>query len=360
MLDAHELIRRVQQRLAELDYKVGKPDGIAGRKTRAAVRRYQAEKGLPVDGKIDQNLLNHLNRVALAPQMAPPQLKPIRQGKSGLPVYQEGTRYIYSDGRVETVVGLEGNLVRWQSNRDEEITTFRNFILPEVTWSKDGERGWRTVTGEHDALWPLVSGEELSFVSKVQILHDARPGNRSAVIESWKCVVGESARLSVVAGYFQTIKVTCRRAGMDDLPELRRVWFYAPSIGHFVRTNDFNKIEDSDRHVELVAISPPSAHWPPAAQAGLGWALSHALESGDEGTAYPWRSSAVETQVTIRPLRSFERGDGKRCRNFMQTWVSQGERFDYPGTACRTVAGTWEIPGLKSSLPGLASAEPDS
>ncbi|MGH6920707.1 MAG: trypsin-like peptidase domain-containing protein, partial [Geminicoccaceae bacterium] len=44
--------RGVQQRLADLGYDPGPVDGVVGPRTRAAIRAFQADLGLPVDGQI--------------------------------------------------------------------------------------------------------------------------------------------------------------------------------------------------------------------------------------------------------------------------------------------------------------------
>jgi S1-C subfamily serine protease len=48
--------REVQQLLADLDYDPGPVDGVIGPQTRAAVRAFQADAGLPVDGEISDEL----------------------------------------------------------------------------------------------------------------------------------------------------------------------------------------------------------------------------------------------------------------------------------------------------------------
>jgi len=156
-------------------------------------------------------------------------------------------------------------------------------------------------------------------------------------------------RISVVAGTFNTLKVVCRRAARESAPQLTRVWYYAPRVHHYVRLNDFYDVEERDRHVELVAIRPGGRGWPPAARAGLDWALQHALESMSSEEQIEWSSSAVETRVTIKPHAPFERGDGKTCRNFVQIWADKRVRHSYPGTACREGEGRWQIPGLSDS-----------
>lgn len=65
-----DTVRAVQQHLAAQGYAVGPIDGIAGSQTRAAVRAYEADHGLPVTGNayalVDQ--LNYGARTATTTQ----------------------------------------------------------------------------------------------------------------------------------------------------------------------------------------------------------------------------------------------------------------------------------------------------
>ncbi len=69
-----EDVRRAQQELARLGYDVGAPDAVAGRRTVAAVKAFQRDAGLPVDGTITAGLLKALAKrptPAAAPASAP-------------------------------------------------------------------------------------------------------------------------------------------------------------------------------------------------------------------------------------------------------------------------------------------------
>lgn len=57
-------IAAVQQALAAKGYRPGPADGVLGPRTRAAIRRYQADYGLPVTGEVSLGLLNHLRLVS--------------------------------------------------------------------------------------------------------------------------------------------------------------------------------------------------------------------------------------------------------------------------------------------------------
>ena len=55
-------MQSIQTLLLKQGYPVGKPDGIAGSKTRAAIRDYQQKHQLPADGQPTYHLLQHLKQ----------------------------------------------------------------------------------------------------------------------------------------------------------------------------------------------------------------------------------------------------------------------------------------------------------
>ena len=55
--DDRDTVRKVQQALNDAGFPCGTPDGMAGKKTKAALEAYQAEHGLEVTGEIDGALL---------------------------------------------------------------------------------------------------------------------------------------------------------------------------------------------------------------------------------------------------------------------------------------------------------------
>ncbi len=59
-----ELVRRAQRLLARLGYDVGPIDGILGNRTANAIRLFQMQRRLPVNGRPDARLLRELERLA--------------------------------------------------------------------------------------------------------------------------------------------------------------------------------------------------------------------------------------------------------------------------------------------------------
>jgi peptidoglycan hydrolase-like protein with peptidoglycan-binding domain len=58
MIDTRLL--QVQENLRRLGYYKGMVDGISGPATRNAIRAYQVDRGLPVTGRLDRELLQDL------------------------------------------------------------------------------------------------------------------------------------------------------------------------------------------------------------------------------------------------------------------------------------------------------------
>ncbi len=61
---SRSVIRQMQSFLASLGYNVGKPDGIPGKKTRAAVLSFQKENGLPETGALTPETMKKIREVA--------------------------------------------------------------------------------------------------------------------------------------------------------------------------------------------------------------------------------------------------------------------------------------------------------
>ncbi len=63
---SRDTVKGVQQRLAELGYAPGPADGAPGKRTRDAIRAYQSDSGLRVDGEISQELVARLDAAAVS------------------------------------------------------------------------------------------------------------------------------------------------------------------------------------------------------------------------------------------------------------------------------------------------------
>jgi len=101
--------------------------------------------------------------------------------------------------------------------------------------------------------------------------------------------------------------------------------------------------DGADRSV--VALRPSTRGWPPAARAGLDWAISHALDNHD-ATSFKWSSTGVNRKFEIHVLAGLSPGDTKlagaaSCRRFDLREMESSTR--YPGLACKDTKG-WYFP----------------
>ncbi|MEE9556885.1 MAG: SEL1-like repeat protein [Candidatus Adiutricales bacterium] len=70
-LSRNELIK-IQELLTSFGYSSGLADGVIGFKTREAIRKYQEDQGLPVDGRPSGDLLGHLSQTLAEKQRPRP------------------------------------------------------------------------------------------------------------------------------------------------------------------------------------------------------------------------------------------------------------------------------------------------
>lgn len=87
---ARETIVQVQAALAGLGYDPGSIDGVLGQRTRAAIRAYQRDAGLPEDGEITNTLIYSLQTNAEQIQKPPPERSETASVGSGFIVNFDG------------------------------------------------------------------------------------------------------------------------------------------------------------------------------------------------------------------------------------------------------------------------------
>jgi len=340
-----EMILAGQKLLAGLGYEPGPADGLNGPKTQGAVRSYQADTGLPADGQITKALIDRLSELDRDTADSTDGLGLV--GKA-LPLYAAGDTFIYSDGRTETVTGIDGDRVQWQSNDGAVITAHRDFVIPAFRRETDLLSEHTAVDIGPGALWPLKAGQEISFSAQTKVTHKASPSPIRESASLWHCLVEPARTVSVAAGTFEALRVACRTSAPSSQGPSERVWYYAPRIRHYVRREQKFDSPASVSQVDLVAIQPEGESWPPAARAGLGWALQQALETKTEKQSIEWRSSGVDAEVTIKPTAAMSPADSPYCRTFEQTVRHPRGQRTYPGKACRAPSGQWLIPGLEA------------
>ena len=68
-----------------------------------------------------------------------------------------------------------------------------------------------------------------------------------------------------------------------------------------------------------------------------------ALEASRTGESSAWRNPDSGHEGTFTPTRTYQREDGRYCREYQQTVTVDGETQKAYGTACRQPDGSWKI-----------------
>ena len=330
-------IKAAQRALLELGYYEARVDGVAGPKTKAAVRAFQKDRKLQITGDLNRDMVQTILNSAAGARQRLSSFTGLAQ-----PVYEAGDRFHYSDGSSETVLSMDGGKIVWESSDGTRRTAPRNFILPPFAWYSERGSGSAEADIAPDVLWPLKPGEEVRYTTSASIM--AGPDTKE-IFEFWHCKVRSSSRVVVPAGSFDALPIQCDVFRQPSGPKRLITWNYAPAIGHYVRREE--KVgEGKEQQVDLVAVELGGRDWPAAARAGLDWAFQHALESKTSGGSVEWESSALPGHIEIEALGELDYGAHATCRRFSATRFDvEGMKRIYPGIVCRGADGVWAVPG---------------
>lgn len=130
------IVRRVQETLQDKGYFRDRVDGIAGRKTRDAIRWFQQDQGMVADGRISDDLLDRLNIDKVSDEI------------SELAKLQKKLRRLIRKAKKRNAAEP------WLIKKLERLANVKSdlwprLILHEDFLSKDYERGagWQTISG---------------------------------------------------------------------------------------------------------------------------------------------------------------------------------------------------------------------
>lgn len=152
-----------------------------------------------------------------------------------LPTYTVGDAFVFSDGRVEQVSAVDGDIISWKGLQGGVYQRNRNFVTPPSSWRMDQGEGRRTPSQRAAAIWPLAAGKSVRFtvINETRRAAD-RPWERNMSL--WTCKVGPRHAAATPAGSFQVFTIGCELYSPVNMRLLERVaWDYAPDVGHYVR-----------------------------------------------------------------------------------------------------------------------------
>ena len=274
---------------------------------------------------------------------------------ASLPNYKPGTKFVYSNGTWETVMEAGSEQVTWINHRGNQSSGYPDFTYKRHTWKTRDRQGTRSFNQTDfwlqeatKTLWPLKPGnktryDEIGWWS-------SSSGVERGYDSYWSCEVMGTERISVVAGDFDTWKITCRRYP-DKFRANRktreyRTWYYAPSINHWVlEVRDYNGYREN-RRKELAAILPDLSSFATADDevAFMKKQFQNTLETSPRGTTDIWQNPHTQLYVSMTPKNSFRLENGNVCRQYHQKIGRGGDTYEFPGIACRTGEGRWTVP----------------
>jgi surface antigen len=76
-------------------------------------------------------------------------------------------------------------------------------------------------------------------------------------------------------------------------------------------------------------------------------AVSEFLGRGGSDSSTPWENPRTGARGTITPIASAYNQDGATCRDFLASYVRDGNEAWMQGEACRIPQGKWEVRTLK-------------
>jgi hypothetical protein len=282
------------------------------------------------------------------PGLVRPIGEPVTLSPAELPSYREGIWLLFDDGRLERVAEASGDTVTWTRGKHTSEVRYRNTALPRLSWDQETTRGDATLTAPVDALWPLRQDGSARFVEHRTVV-DKDDGSSRRYRRHWSCEVAQPVRLSTQAGQFDTFPITCTRVSttraMRTLETHR--WFYAPSVGHYVRHEHGRR--DRERVVRTLILrgdrSGPLLSLDPELAAVLSDALGQAARPDTPIRVIA--SSGRSIQVAMGP--SWQLDTGRLCREYR----AEVDRIDISGAACRYSDGRWQP--LGADRPGFSS-----
>jgi len=352
-------VAKAQRQLAALGYDPGPVDGVPGKKTTIALKHYQVDADLEVDGKLTPALLALLEKRYLQgqsktedtavkerpPEEAGSTLKP---ADATGPIYEVGDIYVYSDGRIETVSRVGPERTLWRSAEGSVYTAYRNFILPPISWKSGATRGENQVQPAAGQKWPPATTEEVVFSvgSKAGSGSAGKPKSWSG---NWRCSASGVSRVKTMVGQFDAVVIECQRSKPEPGTWKKRTWYYVPEVGHYVRRVDHIYGTGRKTTVDLVSVSPGGKGWPPAARGGLDWAIQGTLDAGDYKKIVEWRSSAVGAMFAIRLTGDVNVSGKADCRRYNLERAGPDQVRLFPSIACKKPGEIrWLTPGLNT------------
>jgi surface antigen len=260
--------------------------------------------------------------------------------------FRPGDRFVYSDGRIETVVAAEGVLVVWNEGGGQSRTATVNPAFPYFTRTTGRYDRVAEVGGDHPGgLWPLGGGAVQGYNAIVERT-ERQTGETQLFRSRRECAVQAPATVETPLGPFTAMPVDCRYfSGRRLNPRGTYRYDMVPSLGYWVRHVETDERGVIEREIYLLAIEP--GPWLESrSRRRIGELLRSVLETAPSGEVVRFDDRRDGLSGYVMATATFEYPDapGRFCRAYSLT-IATGDdaAVDYPGTSCR-IDGRWALP----------------
>lgn len=334
-------IAEVQRLLTLKGYDPGPVDGYFGRKTAAAIEQYRHERGLNGKSMSTKDLIVHLK----GQPVAAPNVVAVEAATSPHR-YDVGERYVFGGGITHDVVEISAGRVKWKTSEGETFSTSPEIGLPDIEWEYGTWMGRNKSMRDREAPWPPAEGRSVTFaVRSEEWSTDAgkNPPRQKAELH-WTCETSDGGNIEVPAGAFAVTVIACERWPVPAGDWQKRVWYFAPAIGHYVRRDDLDTAGLTIESLELVAALPGGGG---GIQKGLRGVLRDTLSNRAVNDPAVWNSPAGAGKYVVRVTRDFKGEAGRRCRAYTVSRADAARRRDFPAVSCFDKnKNRWRVPGL--------------
>ena len=255
-----------------------------------------------------------------------------------IPDYAVAELYVYDNGRTETVIAKDGDVLTWRTNNGVVRQAYHNFIVPYLSWQTSTRRGTSETNATANMLWPLQVGNTEKF-NFVRTAEDNDGGNRREYRQSWQCKVTDTETVRITLGSYDTFRIVCHRYSGNSWRQTR-TFYYAPKVGHYVLRRDDYRSGPSERR-ELAEFGFNSSVFSVAEQQDLTKTVQKSLSENANGQAINWRGATSKVVINITPLTTETDSKGLVCRRYQGVIYNQSRTRANGRYACRQTDGVW-------------------
>ena len=259
-----------------------------------------------------------------------------------LPAPNIGDKYYFANGWREQVINTNGETYDLINKQKRKVVNFRNFTIPSPYIEGKTAEYFKESRVATNALWPLDVGKSVKFTTEGRSV--SKLSDRTTPFsQAWSCEVEGTERVRVLAGEFDTYRVSCRRYSSRNKWWQTYTWYYAPELGTYVMRRSFHK-KRGESVRELTALRPTLKHEPKSVRTGIIRTWQNALENTKSGERKNWTDQKTGTSVEVIPLVTYRAKNGLFCRTYKQYLTRNNTPRLYAGVACRTGELKWRTP----------------